>query len=360
MPLNLVTGATGFLGSHIVERLLEDNQPVRVIVRPGSNSGYLDRLPVDKVVANLEDRSAVEKACKGVDAIYHAAAKVDAWGPWEGLHRQTVEVTRNLANAAHKLSVRRFLHISSVSVYGSLPADEDAIPRAGKPDAVDFPAWNRYGMAKLQAEKVLWHLHETEGFPVTVIRPTSIYGPRDRITVPSIYRMLLSGQLRILGNGENRLGVVFVKDVANACVLAARSDHAVGQAYNCTSDEPVTQRDFLTLWANAFGRPAPSGTAPYWLAFSIASLYECAARLLRNRTIPSTNRYGIWIMGKRPCPSVEKASQQLGWRSEITHREGISQSARWYMENMHGQESDVDAFRSRRPEQPGQVPGPPR
>lgn len=334
--MNLVTGATGFLGSHIVERLLEDKQPVRVIVRPGSDTGFLDRLPVDKVVANLEDRSAVEKACKGVETIYHAAAKTDAWGPWEEFEKQTVQITRNLADVARKVSVRRFLHISSVSVYGCLPTEEDTIPDVSELADIDFPAWNRYGMAKLHAERVLWHLYETERFPVTIIRPTCIYGPRDRITVPSIYRVLLSGRLRILGNGENRPGIIFVRDVADACLLAARSDQAVGQAYNCTSDEPVTQRQYLTLWANAFGHPAPSAAVPYRLAFSAASLCEYAAHLLRRRTLPSINRYGVWVMGKRPCPSVEKIRQQLGWHSGTTHYEGIGQSARWYMENMHG------------------------
>src|SRR5882672_5280934 len=116
--MNLVTGATGLLGSHIVEQLRLRNRPVRVLVRRGSDPGWLKTQGVEFAEGDLSDRPSLERACQGVKIIYHAAARVGDWGPWAEFVRITIDGSRNLFDAAEAAAVPRFIHISSISVYG--------------------------------------------------------------------------------------------------------------------------------------------------------------------------------------------------------------------------------------------------
>jgi nucleoside-diphosphate-sugar epimerase len=330
--MNLVTGATGFLGSHLVERLVHEGQPVRVLTRPSSDTRFLDSLAVEKVVGDLTEVATVERACRGVEVVYHAAAKVGEWGPWREFQRHTVEATRNLANAARRASVRRFLHVSSISAYGDSNR-KNLVLEETCPLGCHSWRWNHYGRAKAQAEKDLWRLHEDTGFPLTVIRSGWIYGPRDRAIFPRFHRLLRAGRVPILGDGQNLLSVVFVGNLVDACLLAAAQERAVGQAYNCSSDGPITQREFLHLWADALGCPRPVRRVPYRLAFSAAVLCESAAHLLGSRTAPFATRYGVWVLGRRLHFPTDKIREQLGWRPRVSYREGIDLTARWCLEH---------------------------
>ena len=117
-PLNLVTGGTGLLGSHFVEQLARGARRVRALVRPGSDLRFLRSQEVELVEGDVTDRASLVRACNGVERVYHAAAQVGDWGPWTNFVNVTIEGTRNLIEAAAQASVRRFLHVSSISAYG--------------------------------------------------------------------------------------------------------------------------------------------------------------------------------------------------------------------------------------------------
>ena len=122
--MNLVTGATGLLGSHVVEQLRQRGMPVRVLVRPGSDRTWLETQGVEFVEGDITDPPSLQRACEGVDAVYHSAAKVGDWGPWEEFQRITIDGTRNMLSAATTAGVRRFVHVSSISVFGYYTADQ--------------------------------------------------------------------------------------------------------------------------------------------------------------------------------------------------------------------------------------------
>jgi len=332
--VNLVTGATGFLGSHIVERLVMEGSAVRVLVRPTSDTRFLDRLPVEKVVGDLSNRTGLDRFCEGMDVVYHAAARVSDWGPWAAFQRDTVEATRNLAHAAHKTGVRRFVHISSVGVYA---------PRRGEGLAIDETSplgggdrWSRYRRAKALAEEVLWALHRDDGLPLTVMRPGWIYGPRDTTILPRFHRVLTAGAVRILGDGQNRISAIFVGDMVEACLIAAGNDRAVGQAYNCTGEGVITQQTFVDLWADALGCPRPHRRIPYGVAMSAASVWEWMGRLVGRRTPPLITRYGVRIMGRFVHFPADKARLELGWTPKVSYEEGIRLTAQWYLGHLQG------------------------
>jgi len=331
--MNLLTGATGFLGSHIAEKLVADGQKVRVLVRANSDTGFVDKLGVEKVIGDLTDPASLEKACRGVEVVYHAAAKVGDWGKWPDFQKHTIEATANLARAAQKCGVKRFVHVSSISAYGN-PNGKDLVLDETAPLGANMHKWSYYSRAKVAAEQLLWKMYHEEKFPLTVIRPSWIYGPRDRTSIARLHRMFTSGNFKILGSGDNRLNTVYAGNVADACLLAAKKDIALGQAYNCSNDGVITQRQFANLWAKAFNCPPPKRKVPYKVATSVAFLCEAIGHLINQKKPPFITRYGVWLMGRVVYFPADKARKQLGWQSKISYEQGTAIAGKWYLEQL--------------------------
>jgi len=328
--MNLVTGATGLLGSYIVEKLVGDGQKVRALVRPSSDISFIETLDIEIVVADLTDEHSLENICAGVDTIYHCAGQVGDWGHREDFEKNTLEATLNIAQAALKANVKRFVHISSVSVYGQLP-NKGFVVREDAPLGINVPRWNYYTQTKVAVEKKLWQMHQQQHLPLTVIRPSWIYGPRDLKRTDRLYQSLRKKRYKIIGSGNNRLNTVFVGNVAEACVLAGQSEKALGQAYNCSNDGCITQKEFFCRWAQAFNYPIPKRQIPYGIAYSVAFACEIIGKMIRMKNPPFITRYIIWHLGCDIYFPCDKIRNELGWTSKISYTEGIKQTADWYL-----------------------------
>jgi len=335
--MNLVTGGTGLLGSHIVEQLCRRGRPVRALVRPGSDIRWLQTQPVELVGGDLNDRASLEKACQGVRCVYHAAAKVGDWGPWEEFQRVTIEGTQQLVEAAIAAGVPRFIHISSVSTYGYVNGEGVVIDETA-PLGRNLYRWAYYTKAKVAAEEIVWRAHREGRIAVTVIRPSWIYGPRDRTTIGRQVAATRAGKVRIIGDGKNRLNVVYAGNVAEGAILAADSERAIGQAYNCSDDGVLTLEQYYNAIADALGEPRPVKHIPYRLAYGLAFLLECWGHLIRRKSPPFVARYSVWLMGRRSFFSAEKARRELGWSPTVTYEQGIPMTVRWYLEHEAGRQ----------------------
>ncbi len=328
--MNLVTGATGLLGSHIVEQLRKRERPVRAVVRFGANLDWLKRRGVEIVEGDMTNLASLERACEGVQCVYHGAARVGDWGPWPEFVKITVEGSNNLFDAAEKASVPRFIHVSSISVYGhrneaGLVIDET------QPLGVNVHKWSYYTRAKVMVERELARRQEAGSrVKFTVIRPSWLYGPRDRATLPRLAAMIRMGKAKLLGDGDNRLNVVYAGNVAEACILAADSPTAVGQAYNCSNDGELTQRQYFDLLADALGAPRVTKKAPFKAAYAAALSLECLGHLLKWKKPPMITRYAVWLMGRQTFFSTDKARRELGWESTVGYEEGIPMTVRWF------------------------------
>ena len=328
--MNLITGATGLLGSHIVEELIKHDRPIRALVRFGSDVDWLKRRGVELVEGDLTNRDSIERACEGAQCIYHAAARVGDWGPWDDFVRITVEGSNNLFDAAEKKGVPRFIHVSSISVYGHRN-ERGLVIDESEPLGVNVHKWSYYTRAKVMVENELRRRHESGGkVKYTVIRPSWLYGPRDRATIARLANLIRGGKAKLLGNGENRLNVVYAGNVAEACVLAADNPEAVGEAYNCSNDGELTQREYFDMLANALGAPRVTKTVPFKVAYHTAFWLECLGHLFRWKKPPMITRYAVWLMGRQTYFSAEKARRELGWKSTVSYKEGIPATIRWY------------------------------
>jgi len=329
--MNLVTGATGLLGSHIVEKLCLRHRPVRVLVRKGSDTSWLKTQKVEFVEGDLNDRDSLARACAGVQTVYHAAARVGDWGPWREFVRFTIEGTVNLAEAAEAAGVDRFVHISSISSYGH-PDGEGLVLDETAPLGSNLHKWSYYSRAKVEAERMLWDMHRGDRIRLTVIKQSWLYGPRDRATIFRLARMLREGKTRILGDGMNRLNVVYAGNVAEAAILAADFPQAVGQAYNCCNDGEMRQKEWMNLLAAELGAPPVTRHVPYTVAYYLGFILECIGHAFKLKKPPMITRYAVWLMGRRCYFSAEKARTELGWESTVSYPEGVKKTIAWLRE----------------------------
>ncbi len=338
--MNLVTGGTGLLGSHIVEQLVERDRPVRALVRPGSDVRWLRSHGAELIEGDLSDPASLARACEGVTCVYHAAARVGDWGPWREFVEITIDGSRNLFDAAERAGAPRLIHISSISVYGHVNQKGLVVDETQTQLGINVHKWSYYTRAKVAVEEDLWRRHRNGG-PVgfTVIRPSWLYGPRDRATIARLVTMIRAGKAKLLGSGDNRLNVVHAGNVAEACILAADDPNAVGEAYNCCNDGVLTQRQYFDLIAGAIGAPPVTRRVPFKVAYSAAFLMECFGHLFRTKKPPLVTRYVVWLMGRDTFFSAEKARRELGWKSTIGYEEGVPATIRWY-EGRRGGEVD--------------------
>lgn len=325
--ISLVTGGTGLLGSHIAEQLHRRGRAVRAMCRAGSDTAFLRTLGAEIFTGDITDAEACGRACQGVDTVYHAAARVGDWGPWSDYVRNTIEATQNMVDAASKNGVRRFLHQSSTSVYGYVNGEGNIIDETA-PLGSYVPRWGYYTRAKIEVERLVMRAHKAGEIVATVVRPSWMYGQRDRATLPRLIASLQTGKLKIIGDGKNRLNVVHAGNVAEASIMAADSDRTVGEAYNCCHDGVLTQRDYFDLIADSLGAPRVTKAVPYSVAYKAAFAMECFGHLFRTKKPPLATRYAIWLMGRRSFFECQKLKDHLGWSSSVTYGEGIPAAVR--------------------------------
>jgi nucleoside-diphosphate-sugar epimerase len=326
----LVTGATGLLGSHLAEQLIQAGFRVRALVRSQSDTGFLQKLGVECIPGDLRDFESILRAMQGVDTVFHAAAKVGDWGTRQEFQQYTIGGTANVAQACLRTGIRRLVHVSSTSAYGHPSWDAAAIDE-NCPLGNQFWVWDDYTRAKVEAEKMLWKMYEEQKLPLTIVRPSWLYGPRDRLTVNRMYQSLKQKKVRIIGAGNNRMNTVYAGSVAHCCLLAARSEKAIGQAYNATCDGSITQREWFNLWADTFQLPKPVATVSYALAFRASLVLEAMYRLAGSKKPPYITRYAVWLLGRPTFYVTEKAQRELGWKPVVSYAEGVRKTVDWFL-----------------------------
>ncbi|QEH32665.1 3 beta-hydroxysteroid dehydrogenase/Delta 5--_4-isomerase [Aquisphaera giovannonii] len=330
--LVLVTGATGLLGSHVAERLVAAGHRVRALVRPSSRTGFLEGLGVEIRRGDLTDPASCEAAVAGARWVFHAAAKVGDWGAWREFQVGCIDATRTLAEAASRVGVGRFVHFSSTSAYGHPPDQPEPIDETA-PLGQNVWVHDPYTRSKVESEELLWAMSRAGRLRLTVIRPSWLFGERDRTTIPRLIQEFRWHRVSIVGPGDNPLSAVYAGEVAGAAILAARDEGSAGEAYNVTSHGPITQRQFLDMLADAIGAPRVTWHYPFWYAYYGGLSLELRDRLRRRAKPPRVTRYGAWLLGRNLSYSTEKARRKLGWSPALTYEEAIARTVRWFFED---------------------------
>lgn len=325
----LVTGASGFLGSHAAEAFIRRGDEVVALVRGDSQTGFLKSLGIVPVRSALDDPATLRNAMQAVDVVIHAAARVDSYGFWRDFRQVTIEGTRQVLGTAIDAGVPQFIHISSSGVY------ENSRSR-GEPyrESQDYGApyrWSYYGRAKIEAERIVREAGDAGRIHTTILRPTWIYGPRDVTIFERVASALRARRFKWIGDATNKLNLVYVTDVANAIVLAATKLEARDRIYNVADDEhSVTQKQFITRICELLGLPLPASTVSRGLAHNLGFLGECVAHATGFSVRPPLTRLSVLLLaGDRRFPN-EKLRSELGWNPAVAFDDGIQRTATWH------------------------------
>ena len=273
----LVTGGTGFLGRHLVERLALEGDEVWVLARDGKSDAELRGLGVHVVAGDVRQWSSLRRAVEGMDVIYHCAGKVEAGGRWLDFLEVNVLGTERLIQASLEHGVRRFIHVSSIGVYPERPDGAVISEDDGYDDNTGRGGYTR---SKIMADQLAFWYARAQSAPVTVIRPATIYGPGGKNNLVRVG--VKKGRFNVIfGDGGSIMPLVYVDNVVDALVLAARRDEAIGRAYNVVDDDRITQREYLERMGAALGRPQTTTYLPFPAVRLLAGGADAAKAALR-------------------------------------------------------------------------------
>ena len=322
---SLVTGATGFIGSHLARLLTSQGEKVRVLVRPTSNLRALTGLPVEICPGDLREPESLREAVRGVERVFHVGAdyRLDVRNPQE-IYASNVTGTLHLIEACRREGISRFIYTSSVATL--------AVPRAhGLPNENTQASLEEmighYKRSKFLGEQEALGAAR-EGLPVVVVNPTAPVGPGDWKPTPTgrIILDFLNGKMPAYV--DTGLNVVPVEDVATGHWLAAESGQ-VGQRY-ILGGQNMTLRAILEALSRLSGRPAPKMRLPHVLALAAAYADHFASRL-RGRE-PRIPLEGVRMARHRMFVDCSKAERELNFRPGPVEA-ALERAVRWYVEN---------------------------
>ena len=325
-----VTGGTGFIGSHLVEQLVDQGYHVTCLIRKTSNLRWLNHLltakspQVELVMGDLHDSDVLAQHVRDADLVFHLAGLTKA--PDAATYdRVNAGGTERLIEAClgARTNLDRFVYCSSLAAVGpscdATPNTEDVTPQP----------LTDYGSSKLKGEMVVREC--ADRLPITIIRPPAVYGPRDT-DIFLFFQMINRGVMPILGDADKLLSLVHVKDLVAGIYTAAVSERAIGETYFLTDGDIHTWMEIERIIADALEKYTFKVKVPFFLLDFLSIVTEAAAKI--SRQTPTLNRQKVRDLKQRfwICDST-KVQKELGYRPNYFLEKGIQETADWYRAN---------------------------
>ncbi|MBI5550667.1 MAG: SDR family NAD(P)-dependent oxidoreductase [Desulfobacterales bacterium] len=331
-PPVLVTGATGFIGRSVVEKLLSNNTAVRALVLPGDALPRSWENKVSVVRGSISDPAAVAQAMDGAATVIHLAAVVSDWGDERLYWEFTVEGSRHLFDQAVKTGARVVL-VSSIVVYG------DKIQAGECPEEAGYgKTFGPYSRTKQAQEKLAWEYH-AKGMRLSVVRPANVYGPGSGPWLHDVVNVLKSGSPGLISGGERNAGLAYVDNVADIILLAGTQDEALGRAYNACDGLSVTWKQYFADIASMIGAQTPK-SIPRPVALMAAWACESTWRLLHIRKRPPITREALNLIGSDNRIPASRVRTELGYEPRVGYDRGMQQTQAYIQENMRAKVAD--------------------
>jgi nucleoside-diphosphate-sugar epimerase len=314
-----VTGGSGFIGGHLIRRLVSDGWRVRALARSERSAAAVGEAGAEPVSGDLEEVEAMRAGAQGCDVAFHAAAYVGEWGPREAYERGNVLGTANVLKACRSAGVRRFVHVGTeAALMAGQPlvgVDERAPLRPDSPAA--------YPSTKARAEQAVRAANGGD-FETVVVRPRFVWGVGDTSVMPALVEAVQRGRFSWIGGGRQLTDTTHVENVAEGLVRGAERGRG-GEAYFVTDDEPVVFRDFITELLGTQGVEIPDKNVPPALAQVLAATFETAWRLLPLKGAPPVTRFAVWAASQECTIDTSKARSELGYAPVRSREEGMAE-----------------------------------
>lgn len=319
----LVTGGTGFTGSHLVEKLVKEGYEVGVIARKTSNTVKLKELGVEIITGDITDEDFIKKAVNGFEMVYHLAAMYREGGG--GIDEKpfwdvNVKGTKNILEASVQAKVSRFIHCSTVGVHGHIlnpPADEN----------YPFNPGDVYQRTKVIGEELVLD-YIKKGLPGVIVRPSGIFGPGD-LRILKMFKLVQTGRFVMIGNGKVLYHLTYIDDLVEGFILCGKKENALGNAYIIAGKRYTSLEDLVGMIANALDVKRPKIRFPFfWPVWTAALLCEVACYPFG--IDPPIFRRRVDIFRKDRAFNISKAEKMLGYEPKVDLEEGIRKTADWY------------------------------
>jgi nucleoside-diphosphate-sugar epimerase len=328
-----VTGGSGFIGGRLIEALVGDGNQVRALARSERSAARVADLGAEPMRGELGDPAALRAAAEGCELAFHAAAKVEDFGPWEEFERDNVDGTRNVLEACRTAGVKRFVHVSTEAVLlaGEPLVDVDETA----PLRTDSPA--PYPRSKALAEQVVGG-HRPEANRVgggrvaeqptrmdsVIVRPRFVWGEGDQTLLPAMVEMVRSGRFAWIGGGDHLTDTAHIDNVVHGLRLAAERGGA-GEVYFITDGEPVVFREFVSAMIRTQDLEPPTRSLPIPVAAALARAGETAWRVLRRPGAPPLTRFAYWVSSQQCTIDISKARRELGYEPVRDRESGLAE-----------------------------------
>ena len=322
----LIKGGGGLLGRHLVSELLERGDVVRVLALPGEDVSWFEQRGGAVYRGDIRFPDTLIAPTRGVDAVLHLAGMMGVWRPLSDYRAVNVTGTENVCRAALEHGVRRVVHVSSWTVYGidqGLPCSETHPLR---------PFSDPYPVTKAEGDELVQRMIVEDGLPAVIIRPGTFFGPGDKLHFERMAERIAAGKGLIIGRGDNALPFAYVTDVVQGLLLGLDHDDALGEAFNITNDEPLTQQEMFEAIADAIDAKRPRVHVPYRPLYAAAAAAERTAVAMRSRRQPPATRLGVKLFGTDNRHSIDKARSRLGYVPRVPLREGVLRAASGQLE----------------------------
>jgi nucleoside-diphosphate-sugar epimerase len=314
----LITGATGFIGSHLSEALINSGFTVSCLIRPSSNLRNINEINAIKVIGDCTDLESLYDAVKGVDYVFHLAGLTKA-SKDEDYYNANVKGTENIVNALLRVNpkIKRFVYLSSLAAVGP-SIDGSALTEDSEPMPVSI-----YGRTKLEGERIV--LKHKRDIPVTIIRPPAVYGPRDRDLLV-FFKLVNSGFVPYWG--KSYYSFIYVEDLINGIILSALSDSAIGEVFFIADSNIYSNDDIINAMADAVMKRPFKVYVPGFLMTALGFLSKRISGVnIINPDKIKEIKYPYWI-----C-DTKKVKNLLNFEPMVKIDEGFKQTARWYIIN---------------------------
>lgn len=320
----LVTGATGFIGSHLVEALVDKGYKVYGLFRDNKKSEFLRRLGAKPVYGDLLNKDSLINALKNIDVVFHLAAALHAnTKSKKTFFDVNVLGTKNLIEACLESKVKKFVHCSSVGVHG-------ITKRLANEDSPCKPTTD-YDKSKYSAEKLVRNYLNNK-MDITIVRPAAIvYGPRDFSAMYGLFKAIESKKFMIIGDGRNIIHMIYVKNLVHGMILASENKIANGQTYILADETLTTVRDIQNIIAKTLNTPKNNFHIPIWFATLLALNFEILSRIIKFSPPLTFSR--VSFLTSNRAYNISKAKRELGFKSWISLQQGIQETVDWYIKN---------------------------
>ena len=319
----LITGANGFIGSHLAEALHNNGHELHCLVRKTSDLKWLKGVPVQYHYGDLFDQAALRTAVKDVDYVYHLAGVTKAKTKEEYFKGNQL-ATKNILEAVAEVNpkLKRFVHVSSQTAVGPNEPDKPV------DETTPFHPITTYGMSKMEGEKEC--LRFMDKFPITITRPPAVYGPRDK-DVFEFFNTMKKGLQPMIGFGKKYVSLIHVRDLAHGIILAGEHPKGVGQTYFISSERFYDWKEVGDVTSRVMNKRALRLHIPIWGVYVIGAFAEIFSRFSSKPALLNLEKVKDIIQDAWTC-SIVKAQQEIGFKEKITLETGITETVAWYKE----------------------------